>query len=54
MAAILLHLVDEHDAPVPAQVRLAVETAYRWALDEYKHFDRAVLAGMVTPRKSNI
>ena len=46
MAAILLHLVDEHDQPVPPQVRLAVETAYRWALDEYQHFDRAVLAGM--------
>jgi len=46
MAAILLHLVDEHDQPVPLQVRLAVETAYRWALHEYQHFDRAVLAGM--------
>jgi hypothetical protein len=46
MAAILLHLVDEHDQPVPPQVRLAVETAYRWALHEYQHFDRAVLAGM--------
>jgi DNA-binding CsgD family transcriptional regulator len=46
MAAILLHLVDEHDQPVPLQVRLAVETAYRWALQEYQHFDRAVLAGM--------
>ena len=46
MAAILLHLVDEHDQPVPLQVRLAVETAYRWALYEYQHFDRAVLAGM--------
>jgi len=46
MAAILLHLVDEHDQPVPPQVRLAVETAYRWALREYQHFDRAVLAGM--------
>jgi hypothetical protein len=46
MAAILLHLVDEHDQPVPLQVRLAVETAHRWALHEYQHFDRAVLAGM--------
>ena len=46
MAAILLHLVDEHDQPVPLQVRLAVEAAYRWALQEYQHFDRAVLAGM--------
>ena len=46
MAAILLHLVDEHDQPVPLQVRLAVETAYRWSLHEYQHFDRAVLAGM--------
>jgi DNA-directed RNA polymerase specialized sigma24 family protein len=46
MAAIFLHLVDEHDQPVPPQVRLAVETAYRWALHEYQHFDRAVLAGM--------
>src|SRR5579863_3440381 len=46
MAAILLHLVDEYDQPAPSQVRLAVETAYRWALHEYRHFDRAVLAGM--------
>jgi len=46
MAAILLHLVDEHDQPVPPQVRLAVESAYRWAQAEYQHFDRAVLAGM--------
>ena len=46
MAAILLHLVDEHDQPAPSQVRLAVETAYQWALHEYRHFDRAVLAGM--------
>jgi DNA-directed RNA polymerase specialized sigma24 family protein len=46
MAATLLHLVDEHDQPVPPQVRVAVETAYRWALHEYQHFDRAVLAGM--------
>jgi DNA-directed RNA polymerase specialized sigma24 family protein len=46
MAATLLHLVDEHGQPVPTPVRLAVETAYRWALHEYQHFDRAVLAGM--------
>ncbi len=46
MAAILLHLVDEHGAPVPLQVRLAVESAYRWAVQEYQHIDQAVLAGM--------
>ena len=46
MAAILLHLVDEHEQPVPPPVRLAVETAYRWALSEYQNFDRAVLAEM--------
>ena len=46
MAATLLHLVNEHGQPVPPQVRLAVEAAYRWAEREYQHFDRAVLAGM--------
>ena len=46
MAATLLHLVDEHGQPVPPQVRLAVEAAYRWAEREYQHFDHAVLAGM--------
>ena len=46
MAATLLHLVDEHEQPVPPQVRLAVEAAYRWAEREYQHFDHAVLAGM--------
>lgn len=46
MAATLLHLVDEHAQPVPPQVRLAVEAAYRWAEREYQHFDHAVLAGM--------
>ena len=46
MAATLLHLVDEHGQPVPLQVRLAVEAAYRWAAREYQHFDPAVLAGM--------
>jgi len=46
MAATLLHLVDEHGQPVPPQVRLAVEAAYRWAEREYERFDRAVLAEM--------
>ena len=46
MAATLLHLVDEHGQPVPSQVRLAVEAAYRWAEREYQRFDRAVLAEM--------
>ena len=46
MAATLLHLVDEHGQPVPPQVRLAVEAAYRWAEQEYQRFDRAVLAEM--------
>ena len=46
MAATLLHLVDEHGAPVPSQVRLAVESAYRWAVREYRHIDQAVLAGL--------
>ena len=46
MAATLLHLVDEHGQPVPSQVRLAVEAAYRWAEQEYQRFDRAVLAEM--------
>jgi DNA-directed RNA polymerase specialized sigma24 family protein len=46
MAATLLHLVDEHGQPVPPQVRLAVEAAYRWAEREYQHFDHAVLAEM--------
>ena len=46
MAATLLHLVDERGQPVPLQVRLAVEAAYRWAEREYQHFDHAVLAGM--------
>jgi DNA-directed RNA polymerase specialized sigma24 family protein len=46
MAATLLHLVDEHGQPVPPQVRVAVEAAYRWAEREYERFDRAVLAEM--------
>jgi DNA-directed RNA polymerase specialized sigma24 family protein len=46
MAATLLHLVDEHGQPVPSQVRLAVEAAFRWAEQEYQRFDRAVLAEM--------
>jgi DNA-directed RNA polymerase specialized sigma24 family protein len=46
MATTLLHLVDERGQPVPSQVRLAVEAAYRWAEREYQHFDHAVLAGM--------
>jgi DNA-directed RNA polymerase specialized sigma24 family protein len=46
MAATLLHLVDEYGQPVPQQVRLAVEAAYRWAAREYQHFDHAVLAEM--------
>jgi RNA polymerase sigma factor (sigma-70 family) len=46
MATTLLHLVDEHGQPVPPQVRLAVEAAYRWVAREYQHFDQAVLAGM--------
>ena len=46
MAATILHLVDEHGAPVPSQVRLAVESAYRWAVREYRHIDQAVLAGL--------
>lgn len=46
MAATLLHLVDEHGAPAPSQVRLAVESAYRWAVREYRHIDQAVLAGL--------
>jgi DNA-directed RNA polymerase specialized sigma24 family protein len=46
MAATLLHLVDQYGQPVPPQVRLAVEAAYRWAEREYERFDRAVLAEM--------
>ena len=46
MAATLLHLVDDRGQPVPPQVRLVVEAAYRWAEREYQHFDHAVLAGM--------
>jgi len=46
MAATLLHLVDEHGAPAPSQVRLAVESAYRWVVGEYRHIDQAVLAGL--------
>jgi DNA-directed RNA polymerase specialized sigma24 family protein len=46
MAATLLHLVDQYGQPVPQQVRLAVEAAYRWAEREYERFDRAVLAEM--------
>jgi hypothetical protein len=46
MADILLHLVDENGHPVPAPIRAAIEAAHRWALKEYKYFDRAVLAGM--------
>jgi hypothetical protein len=46
MAVVLLHLVDEHGQPVPPSVRVAVETAYRWALREHEHFDQAILAGM--------
>lgn len=46
MAATLLHLVDQYGQPVPPQVRLAVEAAYRWAEREYHPFDRAVLAAM--------
>ena len=46
MAATLLHLVDEHGSPVPSDVRLAVESAYRWAVREYRHIDQAVLAGL--------
>ena len=46
MAATLLHLVDEHGVPAPSQVRLAVESAYHWAVREYRHIDQAVLAGL--------
>ena len=46
MAATLLHLVDQYGQPVPPQVRLAVEAAYRWAEREYQPFDHAVLAAM--------
>jgi DNA-directed RNA polymerase specialized sigma24 family protein len=46
MAATLLHLVDQYGQPVPPQVRLAVQAAYRWAEREYERFDRAVLAEM--------
>ncbi|HEV2136989.1 MAG TPA: sigma-70 family RNA polymerase sigma factor [Terracidiphilus sp.] len=46
MAATLLHLVDQYGQPVPPQVRLAVEAAYRWAEREYRPFDHAVLAAM--------
>lgn len=46
MAEILLHLVDESGQSAPPQVRIAVEAAYRWALWEYRHFDRAELAEM--------
>ena len=46
MAATLLHLVDQHGAPVPSEVKHAIESAYRWALWEYRHIDQAVLAGL--------
>jgi DNA-directed RNA polymerase specialized sigma24 family protein len=46
MAVVLLHLVNEQGQPVPPSVRVAVETAYRWVLREYEHFDQALLAGM--------
>lgn len=46
MVAPLLHLVDQNGRPAPKVVQVAVENAYRWALIDYKHFDRAILAEM--------
>ena len=46
MATTLLHLVDQNDSPVPQVVRVAVDAAHHWALNDYRHFDQAVLAGM--------
>lgn len=46
MAVSLLHLVDESNSPVAADIRTAVEAAYRWSVREYREIDAADLAAM--------
>ena len=46
MAVTMLHLVDDEGVPVSAEVRVAVELAFRIALQRYPRMDAALLAGM--------
>lgn len=46
MAVSLLHLVDENNSPVVAEIRSAVDAAYRWSVREYREIDAADLAAM--------
>jgi len=46
MAGLFLYLVDEHNAAVKPEIRIAVEAAYRWSVREYRNIDEADLAGM--------
>ena len=46
MAGSLLHLVDEDNAPVKPEIRVAVEAAYKWSIREYRNIDAADLATM--------
>lgn len=46
MAGSLLHLVDQDNAPVRPEIRIAVEAAYGWSIREYRNIDEADLAAM--------
>jgi RNA polymerase sigma factor (sigma-70 family) len=46
MAGSLLHLVDQENAPVKPEIRIAVEAAYRWSIREYPNIDDVDLAAM--------
>jgi RNA polymerase sigma factor (sigma-70 family) len=46
MPGSLLHLVDQDNAPVNPEIRLAVEAAYKWSIREYRKIDETDLAAM--------
>jgi DNA-directed RNA polymerase specialized sigma24 family protein len=46
MAVTMLHLVDDEGHLVDADIRVAVETAYRRIVQRYPRLDEAILAGM--------
>jgi DNA-directed RNA polymerase specialized sigma24 family protein len=46
MAVTMLHLVDDEGNPVSAEIRIAVELAFRICLQRYPRMDAALLASM--------
>ena len=46
MSGSLLYLVDQDNKPVKAEIRIAVEAAFRWSVREYRNMDEADLAAM--------